>query len=135
MKLHALADTVIERNVDRRRITEEALERSDALISQQCLADDAVYIIYDTQVSEGVMGIVAGKLAEKYMRPVIVFAHAQDGEKLKGSGRTYGNIHLKNQVLDPCKEYFFALRRTCRRCRNDNTRKNLMLFRNKVEKT
>ena len=40
------------------------------------------------------------------MRPVIVFAHAQDGEKLKGSGRTYGNIHLKNQVLDPCKEYF-----------------------------
>lgn len=108
LKLHALADTVIERNVDRRRITEEALERSDALISQQCLADDAVYIIYDTQVSEGVMGIVAGKLAEKYMRPVIVFAHAQDGEKLKGSGRTYGNIHLKNQVLDPCKEYFFA---------------------------
>ncbi len=134
LKLHALADTVIERNVDRRRITEEALERSDALISQQCLADDAVYIIYDTQVSEGVMGIVAGKLAEKYMRPVIVFAHAQDGEKLKGSGRTYGNIHLKNQVLDPCKEYFFCLRRTCRRCRNDNTRKNLMLFRNKVRK-
>ena len=43
LKLHALADTVIERNVDRRRITEEALERSDALISQQCLADDAVY--------------------------------------------------------------------------------------------
>lgn len=65
LKLHALADTVIERNVDRRRITEEALERSDALISQQCLADDAVYIIYDTQVSEGVMGIVAGKLAGK----------------------------------------------------------------------
>lgn len=133
LKLHALADTVIERNVDRRRITEEALERSDALISQQCLADDAVYIIYDTQVSEGVMGIVAGKLAEKYMRPVIVFAHAQDGEKLKGSGRTYGNIHLKNQVLDPCKEYF-CLRRTCRRCRNDNTRKKSYVVRNKVRK-
>lgn len=43
LKLHSLADTVIERNVERRRITEEALERSDALISQQCKADDAVY--------------------------------------------------------------------------------------------
>lgn len=134
LKLHALADTVIERNVDRRRITEEALERSDALISQQCLADDAVYIIYDTQVSEGVMGIVAGKLAEKYMRPVIVFAHAQDGEKLKGSGRTYGNIHLKNQVLDPCKEYFFAYGGHAGAAGMTIPEKNLMLFRNKVRK-
>ena len=134
LKLHALADTVIERNVDRRSITEEALERSDALISQQCLADDAVYIIYDTQVSEGVMGIVAGKLAEKYMRPVIVFAHAQDGEKLKGSGRTYGNIHLKNQVLDPCKEYFFAYGGHAGAAGMTIPEKNLMLFRNKVRK-
>lgn len=134
LKLHALADTVIERNIDRRRITEEALERSDALISQQCLADDAVYIIYDTQVSEGVMGIVAGKLAEKYMRPVIVFAHAQDGEKLKGSGRTYGNIHLKNQVLDPCKEYFFAYGGHAGAAGMTIPEKNLMLFRNKVRK-
>lgn len=110
------------------------MERSDALISQQCLADDAVYIIYDTQVSEGVMGIVAGKLAEKYMRPVIVFAHAQDGEKLKGSGRTYGNIHLKNQVLDPCKEYFFAYGGHAGAAGMTIPEKNLMLFRNKVRK-
>lgn len=134
LKLHSLADTVIERNVERRRITEEALERSDALISQQCKADDAVYIIYDTQVSEGVMGIVAGKLAEKYMRPVIVFANAQDGEKLKGSGRTYGNIHLKYQILDPCKEYFFTYGGHAGAAGITIPEKNLMLFRNKVRK-
>lgn len=57
-----------------------------------------------------------------------------DGEKLKGSGRTYGNIHLKNQVLDPCKEYFFAYGGHAGAAGMTIPEKNLMLFRNKVRK-
>lgn len=55
-------------------------------------------------------------------------------QKLKGSGRTYGNIHLKNQVLDPCKEYFFAYGGHAGAAGMTIPEKNLMLFRNKVRK-
>ncbi|MBS3786423.1 MAG: single-stranded-DNA-specific exonuclease RecJ, partial [Gammaproteobacteria bacterium] len=46
---------------------------------------------------QGVVGIVAGRLKERFHRPVIAFAPADNGE-LKGSGRSTANVHMRDLI-------------------------------------
>jgi single-stranded-DNA-specific exonuclease len=52
----------------------------------------------------GIVGIVAGQLAEKYHVPVLCFGTDEKG-KITGSGRTKTGIHIK-EVMDDCSEMF-----------------------------
>src|SRR6185436_14021439 len=45
----------------------------------------------------GVVGIVAGRLKDRFHRPAIVFARGSDGE-LKGSGRSITGFHLRDAL-------------------------------------
>lgn len=54
--------------------------------------------VYNPAFHQGVVGIVAARLRERYHRPVIVFANAGEGE-LKGSGRSIDGVHIRD-VLD-----------------------------------
>ena len=54
---------------------------------------------------EGILGIVAGKLVEKYPRPAIVLA--ETGEGYKGSGRSFGEFNLA-EALMVCKDYIIS---------------------------
>ncbi|XQW84163.1 single-stranded-DNA-specific exonuclease RecJ [Thalassotalea piscium] len=45
---------------------------------------------------QGVIGIVAGRLKEKYHRPTIVFALAENGVELKGSARSIPGLHIRD---------------------------------------
>lgn len=46
---------------------------------------------------QGVIGILASRLKERYHRPVIAFAQANDGT-LKGSGRSIPGLHLRDAL-------------------------------------
>lgn len=46
---------------------------------------------------QGVVGIVASRLKERFHRPVIAFAPVGNGE-LKGSGRSVGGLHLRDAL-------------------------------------
>lgn len=54
--------------------------------------------LYEAGFHQGVVGILASRLRERYHRPTIVFADAGNGE-LKGSGRSIQGLHLRD-VLD-----------------------------------
>ena len=54
--------------------------------------------IYRGDWHQGVIGILASRIKDKFHRPVIVFAESNDDE-LKGSGRSVKGIHLRD-VLD-----------------------------------
>lgn len=56
-------------------------------------------IVYSPNFWEGTIGILAGKLAEKYQVPCLVFTKSSAKGIVKGSGRTYGNIHLKYLLI------------------------------------
>jgi single-stranded-DNA-specific exonuclease len=45
---------------------------------------------------EGVVGILASRLKDRLQRPVVCFARAQDGQMLKGSGRSVKGFHLRD---------------------------------------
>jgi single-stranded-DNA-specific exonuclease len=71
---------------------EQALGDLDADI-----ADRYSLCVYRPEWHQGVVGIVASRLKERFNRPTIVFARAADGE-LRGSGRAIAGFHLRDAL-------------------------------------
>ena len=55
--------------------------------------------LYRDDWHEGVVGIVASKLKEKYYRPVFIFASAEN-DMIKGSGRSIPGFHLRDALAE-----------------------------------
>ena len=55
-------------------------------------------VIRNDSIAEGIVGIIAGKIAEEYRVPTFVFTSVGGG-LLKGSARSYGGVHIK-QMMD-----------------------------------
>ena len=53
--------------------------------------------LFDAGWHQGVVGIVASRLKERFHRPVIAFARGSDGE-IKGSGRSIPGLHLRDAL-------------------------------------
>ncbi|WP_333840750.1 single-stranded-DNA-specific exonuclease RecJ [Pelomicrobium sp.] len=53
--------------------------------------------LYEPSWHQGVIGILASRLKERFHRPVIAFAPGQAGE-LKGSGRSIPGLHLRDAL-------------------------------------
>jgi len=66
-------------------------------LDRQGLANHKAIVLYSEDWHEGIVGIVASKLKEKYHRPSIVFGRSEDGT-LKGSGRSIQGIHLRDML-------------------------------------
>lgn len=97
-------DKIISINDLRKKITKQALLTAKNIIQTSSFENDTVIVVKLEHVSEGVLGLVAGKLAEEFQRPSIVFTEAKQDGLLKGSGRTFGHINLK-EVLDQCSKF------------------------------
>lgn len=52
--------------------------------------------LYSSDWHEGVIGILAGRLKEKYNRPAVVFAKTPTNGLIKGSARSIKGIHIKD---------------------------------------
>ncbi|MDR3119830.1 MAG: single-stranded-DNA-specific exonuclease RecJ, partial [Clostridiales bacterium] len=92
-----IAISLLELNRKRQEITSEALEAAIRAIEEQRLFEDSVVVLYMPRTHESISGIVAGKLKDKYARPVIVLTDSKDG-LLKGSGRSVDGYNLLEGV-------------------------------------
>ena len=57
--------------------------------------------LFDPSWHQGVVGILASRIKEKYHRPVICFALANDAEdcdELKGSARSIKGFHIRDAL-------------------------------------
>lgn len=102
-----LSVLLIQRNEERKKLSKEAEERAEKIIEEQGLADKKPLILYDPETSEGIIGIIAGRLAEKYCTPALVFTNSEKDGVLKGSGRTFGTVDLK-ATLDTGGDLFLG---------------------------
>lgn len=75
---------------------EAALAKTDALLADAGQLPAALCLA-DPDFHEGVVGIVAGRLKDRFHRPTFVFAPGQDGT-LKGSGRSIAGFHLRDAL-------------------------------------
>ncbi len=71
----------------------QALEGLDATIAP----DQYTLCVYQPEWHQGVVGIVASRLKDRFHRPTIVFARASDGT-LRGSGRAISGFHLRDAL-------------------------------------
>jgi single-stranded-DNA-specific exonuclease len=90
-----------ELNRQRREI--EGSMQQEALALLQRLEQDAAGLpaglcLMDPGWHQGVIGILAGRIKDRFNRPVIAFAPAGDGE-LKGSARSVQGLHIRD-LLD-----------------------------------
>ena len=83
-----LAEQLEELNKKRRTEQQNAMKE----ISNRGVADVPV-IIETGNWHEGILGIVAGHLLEKYKRPAFVLSEIEEGV-FKGSGRSFGDFNL-----------------------------------------
>lgn len=79
-------------NDSRKDMTEEAVENAFIQVENTEIKDDDVLVIYLPDCHESLAGIVAGRVREKYYRPVFVLT--KGGEGLKGSGRSIETWHM-----------------------------------------
>ncbi|MSQ80455.1 MAG: single-stranded-DNA-specific exonuclease RecJ [Candidatus Methylopumilus sp.] len=85
-------------NLKRRSIESEMKDGASIQLHDiNCEAQFSIALYYPTW-HQGVIGIIASRIKDKYHRPVIIFAKSDEGI-LKGSGRSIQSLHLRD-VLD-----------------------------------
>ncbi len=91
---------LISYNNERKRIQEEAYEDCLNFVNK----DENFIVLKMPDMHEGIAGIVAGKIKDKYNRPVIIVTPTDDGD-FKGTGRSISGVDIYN-VLNNNSELF-----------------------------
>lgn len=84
-------------NRERREIEAGIQEAALASLDNIDPTDKAALTLFDNSWHQGVIGIVASRLKEKFFRPTITFAPAGDG-MIRGSGRSIPGFHLRDAL-------------------------------------
>ncbi|MBR5509908.1 MAG: single-stranded-DNA-specific exonuclease RecJ [Lachnospiraceae bacterium] len=90
-------------NDDRKELTEKGVEAAIELIESGNLKDDRVLVVYLPDCHESLAGIIAGRIRERYYRPVFVLTRGEDA--VKGSGRSIETYSMFDEMTK-CKELF-----------------------------
>ena len=88
---------------ERKTITQVSLIKAEEYIEENDLLKDKVLILFIPDTPEGIVGLVAGKLTEKYNRPSIVFSEGLN--HYKASGRSIESFNLYD-ALCACSDLF-----------------------------
>ena len=92
-----IAQQLHQMNINRRQIEADMQEQAQAHLANITTTDNYSLSLFDATWHQGVIGILASRLKDKFHRPVICFARGNDGE-IKGSGRTIAALHLRDAL-------------------------------------
>jgi len=92
-----LAQQLNDINLKRREIEADMQDTALLHLDDFQPADSSTICVYDDSWHQGVIGIVASRLKERFYRPTITFAPAGDG-MIKGSGRSIPGFHLRDAL-------------------------------------
>ena len=98
-----LAEDLKALNDSRKEMTERGVAEAVDLIETTSLKDDRVLVVYLPDCHESIAGIIAGRIRERYYRPVFVLTKAEDG--VKGSGRSIESYDMFAQMCR-CRALF-----------------------------
>lgn len=90
-------------NDSRKNLTLEGVEMAEQYLLREHREQDKVMVIYLPEVHESLAGIIAGRIREKYNRPVFILTKGEEG--VKGSGRSVPAYHMY-EAMTEVKEYF-----------------------------
>ena len=89
----------------------ELLETSDHLLmgavpeTGVAALSDRVLVMYIPKLHESLVGIIAGRIKERYYRPVLLFTDSEEEGIIKGSGRSIEGYNMYDEI-NKCRDYF-----------------------------
>jgi len=90
-------------NRARQKVEAKIMEEAQDIINKEInFKDHKVIVVAKEDWHQGVLGVVASKLADRFYRPTIVISLTE--QMCKGSGRSIKNFHLFH-ALGECKEF------------------------------
>lgn len=95
-EIRALAVKLSEYNIARQVGCDEVYLGAKRKIQENGLINNPVIMVADENWQAGFIGIVASRLVEEYVRPVIVFA--KHGDDLKGSSRSVDDVNIYEAI-------------------------------------
>lgn len=95
-----LTDKMGKRNTERQDLVSESIEEAEKKIQAPSykLQEKKIIILSSSSWHEGVIGLIASKLVEKYYRPVIIMT--KSGMNYKGSARSIPSFHMTNSLRE-----------------------------------
>lgn len=90
-------------NDSRKEMTLQGTKQAIEMIEETKLKEDQVLVVFLPDCHESLAGIIAGRIREKYHKPVFVLTRAEEG--VKGSGRSIEAYHMYDKMSE-CKELF-----------------------------
>lgn len=103
-KLAAMMDDL---NRERKAIEASMQHEALATLTKVNISDGELpngLVLHQNDWHQGVVGLVASRIKERYYRPVIAFAEAGDDE-LKGSGRSIPGVHLRDLLEEVDRQH------------------------------
>ena len=91
-------ENLLKLNSSRREIEQTITEQALAQVNNK----DEVVLVYGEDWHEGVVGIVAARVARHYEKPTIALTKSENGD-FKGSGRSFGLCNLF-EITGECRE-------------------------------
>lgn len=92
-----IAQELDKLNRERRAIEADMQEEALSGLDRIDPGSRASLVMFEPEWHQGVIGILAGRIKEKFHRPTIAFARGNEGE-LKGSGRSIPGLHLRDAL-------------------------------------
>ena len=90
-------------NDSRKAMTREGYEEAMNIIETSSIKEDKVIVMYLSDCHESLAGIIAGRIRERYHKPVFVLTKAEDG--VKGSGRSIEAYNMFEEMVK-CRHLF-----------------------------
>lgn len=101
IKMKKYIDLIIKHNTKRQEICNKIADDCEKALSKADLKNIRVICLASKAWDHGVLGIVCSRLVEKYHKPVFLFA--QEGDVLRGSGRSIDDINI-HQLLSSLQD-------------------------------
>src|SRR5690625_1908005 len=79
-------------NSERQQIVQRVVKEAEKKLDNETL--EGIIMLYDTNWHEGVLGIAASRLVQKYDRPVFILNYKEGTGELKGSARSIHSFNL-----------------------------------------
>lgn len=96
-KAAELAGDLLALNQSRKAMTEKGKEEAIRLIEETGLNEDRVLVVYLPDCHESLAGIIAGRIREKYHKPVFVLTKGENS--VKGSGRSIEAYSMYEEMV------------------------------------
>jgi single-stranded-DNA-specific exonuclease len=96
-RAHTIATELDRLNRERRGIQSGMQEEALAAVEAQDFGESYTLALFDPAWHQGVVGIVAGRIKDRFHRPAFAFARGNPGE-IRGSGRSIAGLHLRDAL-------------------------------------